>query len=69
MDLFTSGLRIQHCHELWRRSEMRLGSHVAVPVVEASSCSSDSTLGWGTSQCKKEKKKRTSESIEEKLGN
>ena len=28
-----SGLRIWHCYELWRRSQMQLGSHVAVAVV------------------------------------
>ena len=28
-----SGLKIQHCHELWCRSQMRLGSHVAVAMV------------------------------------
>ena len=27
-----SGLRIRHCHELWYRSQMRLGSAVAVAV-------------------------------------
>ena len=38
-----SGLRIQPCCELWCRSQMRLGSGIAVAVVEASSYSSDST--------------------------
>ena len=28
-----SGLRIQRCHELWWRSQTRLGSGVAVPPV------------------------------------
>ena len=28
-----SGLRIWHCHELWCRSKMRLGSGIAVAVV------------------------------------
>ena len=28
-----SGLRIRHCHELWYRSQMQLGSDVAVAVV------------------------------------
>ena len=28
-----SGLRIQRCHKLWYRSQMRLGSCVAVAVV------------------------------------
>ena len=27
-----SGLRIQHCHEVWCRSQMRLGSRVAVAL-------------------------------------
>ena len=42
---------------------MRLGSHVAVAVAYAGSCSSDSTPSLGTSICpgcgpKKEKKKK-----------
>ena len=36
-------------HELWCRSQMRLGSHVAVAV--AGSYSSDSTPSLGTSIC------------------
>ena len=36
-----SVLRIQHCHELCCRSQMQLGSHIAMAV--ASSCSSNST--------------------------
>ena len=28
----TRGLRIRHCHEMWCRLQMRLGSHVAVAV-------------------------------------
>ena len=28
-----SGLRIQHCHELWYRLQMQLRSQVAVAVV------------------------------------
>ena len=28
-----SGLRIQHCCELWYRSQMQLRSHIAVAVV------------------------------------
>ena len=42
----TQWLRIQRCHELWCRSQMRLGSHVAVAVVLAGTCSSDSTPSW-----------------------
>ena len=49
-----SGLRIQHCHELWCRSQTQLGSCVAVALVEA---------GLGSSICcecssKKTKKKK-----------
>jgi len=28
-----SGLRIRHCHELWCRSQMRLGSSIAMALV------------------------------------
>ena len=64
-----SELRIWHCHELWCRSQTRLGSGEAVAV--ASSNSSDWTPSLGTSIClgcslkktkaksqKKKKKKR-----------
>ena len=30
-----SGLRIWHCHELWCRSQMQFGSHIAVAVAWA----------------------------------
>ena len=60
-----SGLRIRCCGELQCRSQMRLGSHVAVAVAKASSCSLDSTPSLGTSICvgvalkrKKKKKKK-----------
>ena len=46
------GLRIQHCCELWYRSQTWLGSNVAVTVVWAASCSScnsNSTPSLGTS--------------------
>ena len=46
-----SGLRIQRCHELWRRLQMRLGSCIAVAVAWATSCSSDETSSLGTSIC------------------
>ena len=36
-----SGLRIQHCCELWCRSQTRLGSGAAAAVVWAGSCSSN----------------------------
>ena len=46
-----SGLRIWRCCELWCRSWMWLGSSVAVAVVQAGSCSSNSTPSLGTSIC------------------
>ena len=46
-----SGLRIPHCHELWCRSQTRLGSRVAVAVVQDGSYSSDLTPSLGTSIC------------------
>ena len=46
-----SGFRIQRGHELWRGSQMQLGSGVAVAVVEAGSCSSDSTPSLRISMC------------------
>ena len=57
-----SGLRILRGHELWCRSQARLGSRIAVAVVLAGSCSSDSASSLGTSICcryGKKKKKRT----------
>ena len=45
----SSGLRIQRCQELWCRSKTRLGSGVAVAVLEAGSCISDWTPSLGTS--------------------
>ena len=56
-----SGLGIQHCHELWCRSQTQLGSDVA--VAEAGSCRSVLTPSLGTSICqrcgpKKQKKKK-----------
>ena len=57
-----SGLRIQHCHELWCRSQMWLVSAVVVAVAVACSYSSDLTPSQGTAIChrygpKKQKKK------------
>ena len=46
-----SGLRIQRCPELCCRSQMCLGSGVAVAVAQACGCSSDSTPSLGTSIC------------------
>ena len=58
-----SVLRIQGYHELWYRSQTGLGSCIAVAVVQASGCSSDSTPSLGTSICsgcgpKKQKKEK-----------
>ena len=41
-----SGLRIRRCRELWCRSQTWLGFCVAVALVWAGSCSSDSTPAW-----------------------
>ena len=71
-----SGLRIWLCRELRRGSQMWLGSHIAVAVMEAGSYSSDSTPSLGTSICcrcgpkkakkkKKKKKKNLNPRIEE----
>ena len=43
------GIRIWHCHELWYRLQRQLGSGIAVAVVQAGSCSSNSTPSLGTS--------------------
>ena len=47
-----SGLRIWWCRELWCWSQTRLGSGVAVAVVQAGSRSSNSTPNLGTSICR-----------------
>ena len=60
-----SRLRIQHCSELWCRSQMQLGYWVAVAMAYLGSCSSNSTLilrtsicyGWGPKKTKKNKKR------------
>jgi len=49
--VLLSGLRLQCCRELWCRSKTQLGARVAVAVVQASSCSSDSSPSLGTSIC------------------
>ena len=46
-----SGLRIQHCHELWCRQKTQLRFCVPAAVMQTSSCSSDSTPNLGTSIC------------------
>ena len=47
-----SALRVRRRRELGCRSPTRLGSGVAVAVVEAGGCSSDSTPTLGTSRCR-----------------
>ena len=67
-----SGLRIQRCHRLWCRSQMLLGSCIAVAVAQASGCSSNSTLrplGWEPPYAvgvvlKRQKKKKKKEGIQ-----
>ena len=54
-----SGLTIPSCHELWCRLQTQLGSCVAVAVVQAGSCSSDSTPSLGTSICHRFSPKKT----------
>ena len=49
--LTPSGLRIGHCHKLGHRLQTQLGSSIAVAVVLAGSCSSNSTPSLGTSIC------------------
>ena len=66
---FLSGLRIWCCRQLWRRWQTRLGSGVAVAVVQAGSCSSDSTSAWelpyaaGVALKSKKKKKKKKDVI------
>ena len=43
-----SGFSIQHCHELWCRTQTCLRSHIAEGVAKASSCRSNSTPSPGT---------------------
>ena len=56
----AGGLRIHCCCKLQHKLQMCLGSGVAVAVLEASSCSSDSTPSLGTYICHRygSKKKR-----------
>ena len=67
-----SGLRIQRCHELWCRSKTRLGSYVAVAVVYAGSCSSNSPLAWeppyaASTALKRQKRKKTNNNKKKQL--
>ena len=64
-----SGLRIWHCHELWCGLQTWLGPCIAAAVVQASSCSSNSTPSLGTSmRCtcgpKKQKRKKETKGVE-----
>ena len=70
-----SGLRIQRGCELWCRSSIRLGFHIAVAVLQASSCSFNSPPSLGTSLCcecsfklKKAKKKKLERKKGERKG-
>ena len=70
---WLSGLRIQRCcPELWGRSQMWLGSRVAVAVVWAGSYSSDATPSLGTSVClgcgPRKKKRRLGKEIRQADG-
>ena len=56
-----SGSRLQHCRELWCRSQTWLGPCVAVAVVQAGSYSSGSIPNLGTSigcRCSPKKEKK-----------
>ena len=52
-----SGLRIQHCCELWCRSQMQRGSHIAVAVAQAGGYSSNWTPILGTDAALKRQSK------------
>ena len=41
-----SGLRIQHCCELWHRSQTWLGSHIAVALAYAAAIVLIGPLAW-----------------------
>ena len=45
------GLRIRRCRELWCRRQTRLGSRIAVALVQAGGYSSDSIPSLATSMC------------------
>ena len=62
-----SGLRNQRCHELWCRWQIRFGFDVAVPVAQASSCSSDSTPSLGISICRGCSPKKTKNKNKKKI--
>ena len=54
-----SGLRIQHCRELWCRLQTQLRSDVAMAVAEASGYRSNSTPSLGTFICRGSGHKKT----------
>ena len=57
-----SRVKIWPCRELWCRSKMRHGSHVAVAVSQASGCGSDLTPSLGISigcRCSRKTNKQT----------
>ena len=60
-----NGSRVQYCCELWCRSNIWLGSGVAIAmaVAYASSCSSDLTPSLGTSICQVWGPKKTNQFI------
>ena len=62
------GSGIQHCHELWCRLQMGLGSRVAVALAEAGHCSSNSTPSLGISICRGRgpKKQKTNKQTNQK---
>ena len=65
LTLFSAS-EIHHCRELWCRSQMWLGSRVAVAVALAGSCSSNLTPSLKTSichECDPKKKKKRKEKI------
>ena len=59
-----SGWRIQHCHELWGRSQIWIGSLVAVAVVRPAATALIWLLAWESPHAyedlKKRKRKRNS---------
>ena len=64
-----SGLRIWHCHERWCKPQRQVRSHVAVAMVQASSCSSNLTPSLGTSiscSCSPKKQKKTKTKTKQK---
>ena len=54
-----SGLKVQHCLELWYRSQTQLGSGMALAVAVARSYSSNSTPDLGATICLKCSLKKT----------